>query len=331
MLVDRATGALLTALTTAAADDTKIYQTHPQWTANGTHVVFRSASRSRDGRPQVFAVHELTGEIVQLTDGPGVNTRADSLAVARQSNKLYHLRDHDGRAQLIELDLDLLLPAGSLGDARGAARERVAAVLPPDHRGEGGLALDASEKVAYLGVNRQDPPPREPGKPLPQVPGGVRAVDLATGAYTKVVDTPFRVGHVQANPWVPGEILYCNETGGDAPQRMWVVKADGSGNRPLFEEEPKDAVTHEVFVDRDHVMFNLLGGWPGQRARPTGIMVIGLRDGFVEPVGQVPGRGFLHNNGTADGRSAAGDAFDGGLYLIDRRSGERRLLRPWWT
>jgi oligogalacturonide lyase len=326
VLVDRATGASLTALTTADADDTKIYQSHPQWTADGLHVVFRSSGRSRDGRAQLFAVHELTGEIVQLTDGPGVTTRADSLALARRANKLYHLRDQDGRAHLVELDLDRLLPAGSLADGQDAARERVVAVLPPDHRGEGGLTLDASEKVAYLGVNLQDPPPREPGKPLPQVPGGIRAVDLATGAYTKVVDTPFRVGHVQANPWVPGEILYCNETGGDAPQRMWVVRADGSGNRPLFEEEPKDAVTHEVFVDRDHVMFNLLGGWPGQRARPTGIMVVGLRDGFVEPVGQAPGPGFLHNNGTADGRWAAGDNFDGALYLIDRRSGERRLL-----
>jgi len=54
--------------------------------------------------------------------------------------------------------------------------------------------------------------------------------------------------------------------------------------------------------------------------------VIGLRDGFVEPVGQVPGRGFWHSAGTADGRWAAGDTFDGELYLIDRRSGERRLL-----
>lgn len=330
VLVDRVTGALLTALTTAKANDTKIYQSHPQWTADGTHVVFRSDGRSRDGRPQIFAVHEVTGDIIQLTDGPGVNVHDDSLALAHKSNKLYYLRDEGGGTRLVELDLDPLLVKEVVGTStaasEGIGHERVVAVLPPDYRGMGGLSLDADEQVAYLGVTLQDPPPREPGKTLPQVPGGIRAVDLATGAYTKVVDTLFRVGHVQANPWVPGEILYCNETGGDAPQRMWVVKADGAGNRPLFEEEPKDLVNHEVFVDRDHVMFNLMGRWPEQRTRPTGITVVGLRDGFVEPVGQLPGRSFWHSNGTADGRWAAGDTFDGEIYLIDRRSGERKLL-----
>jgi oligogalacturonide lyase len=324
VLVDRATGAVLTALTTAQADDAKIYQTHPQWAADGVHVIFRSRGRSRDGRRQIFAVNELTGTIVQLTDGPGVDT--DLPNVARKSNKLYYLREQGGREQLIELDLGALLAEGAPA-AEEAARERVVAVLPPDHRGQGGFALDAEEKVAYFGVNLQEPPPRAPGQPVPQVPGGLRAVDLATGAYTEVVDTPFRVGHVQANPWVAGEILYCNETGGDAPQRMWAVRADGSGHRPLFEEGPKDLATHEVFVDRDHVMFNLMGRWPAQRTRPTGIMVVGLRDGFVEAVGQLPGRSFWHSAGTADGRWAAGDSFEGELYLIDRRSGERRL----WT
>ncbi len=335
VLVDRTTGALLTALTTAAdADDAKIYQTHPQWTASGTHVVFRSAGRSKDGRPQLFAVHELTGGIVQLTDGPGVDARPASLALARRSDKLYHLRHEEGGpTRLVELDLTPLLaegapgaPAAAAGEGRATGHERVVAVLPPEYRGMGGLSLDAGERVAYLGVTLEEPPPREPGRPLPQVPGGIRAIDWRPAPTRRSSTRRSGSGTCRRTRGSRGEVLYCNETGGDAPQRMWVVKADGTGNRPLFEEGPKDAVTHEVFVDRDHVMFNLLGGWPGQRARPTGIMVVGLRDGFVEPVGQAPGRGFLHAAGTADGRWAAGDMFDGGLYLVDRRSGERRLL-----
>ena len=94
----------------------------------------------------------------------------------------------------------------------------------------------------------------------------------------------------------------------------------------MFEEGPKDWVTHEVFVDRDHVMFNLMGRRPEQRTRPSGIAVVGLRDGAVELVGQVPGPGFWHSGRTQDGRWAVGDTFDGEVYLIDRHSGERRLL-----
>jgi len=40
------------------------------------------------------------------------------------------------------------------------------------------------------------------------------------------------VGHVQTNPWMPGEIVFCWETGGKAPQRTWTVMADGTGLRP---------------------------------------------------------------------------------------------------
>ena len=102
--------------------------------------------------------------------------------------------------------------------------------------------------------------------------------------------------------------------------------ADGSGNRPLFEEKSKDFVTHEVFIDRDHVMLNLLGRKPAQRVRPSGIAVVSLRDGSVEQVGQVAGPGFWHSSGTADGRWAAGDTFGGELYLLDRRTGRRTML-----
>jgi oligogalacturonide lyase len=325
ILVDRTTGAVLTALTSAASNDVKIYQTHPQWAADGVHVIFASRDRSQDGQAQVFAVNEITGVIVQLTDGPGVNTGSASLMVARKSNRLYYLRETDRRTRLVELDLAALL-SDSAPDAAGTAHERVVAVLPPEHRDAGAATLDADEQVAYLGVHLEDPPPQVPGQPLPEVPGGIRAVDLATGTYTKVIDTPFRIGHVQANPWVSGEILYCHETGGDAPQRMWLVRADGAGNRPLFEEEPKDLVTHEVFIDRDHVVFNLIGSKPEQRTRPTGVAVVSLRDASVELLGQVSGRGFLHSAGTANGRWAAGDTGDGRLYLIDRQSGERTLL-----
>ena len=293
MLVDRATGAVLTALTTAEADDTKIYQTHPQWTASGTHVVFRSV-RPVPGRPGPA----LRRPRAHRRDRPAHRRPwrerpPDSLAVARRSNKLYHLRNEEGRTHLIELDLDPLLSDRDIRRGQARPYERVVAVLPPDYRGEGGLTLDAGEKVAYLGVNLQDPPPREPGKPLPQVPGGDprrRPGDRCLHQGRRhAVPRRARAGEPVGARRDP--LLQRDRR--DAPQRMWVVKADGSGNRPLFEEGPKDLVTHEVFVDRDHVMFNLMGRWPAQRTRPTGIMVVGLRDGFVEPVGQVAGPRLL--------------------------------------
>ena len=74
---DEVTGLTVTALTTDLANDSKIYQTHPQWTSDGQYIIFRSnrASQSEStgeeqstsgrrggrsrGRSQAFAVHDL--------------------------------------------------------------------------------------------------------------------------------------------------------------------------------------------------------------------------------------------------------------------------------
>ncbi len=327
-LVDRVTGRPLVALTTGPSNDMKNYQTHPQWAADGVNIIFRSEDRNAAKTSQAYAVNEITGDIVQLTEGPDVAT--GSLNVARLSNRLYYVRGKPeaGAQRLIELELTPLLADSAAGTLKSASvYERVVATLPATHRDAGGFTLDADERTAYFGVRYAEGPPREAGKPIPQVPSGITAVDLATGAYRKVIDTPFLMGHVQASPWVPGEILYCNETGGDAPQRMWIVRDDGTGNRPLFPEQPSDWVTHEVFVDRDTVFFNLMGHTPELRRRPTGIMSINLRNGEVLPIGQTArGQGFWHCNATPDGRWALGDNFEGEVFLIDRHSGEIRLI-----
>jgi len=164
-------------------------------------------------------------------------------------------------------------------------------------------------------------------------PGGIRSIDLATGEIKTVVDVAFRMGHVQTNPWVPGEIIYCHETTGDGPQRMWTVHGDGTGNRPLYVETPDEWITHETVATKDEIMFLIMGHLPYLREHPTGIAVINLRTNQMKLLGQVeepmPGRGtggFWHCNGSADGRWAVGDTFLGNIYLIDRANGERILL-----
>lgn len=326
VIVDRVTGRSLTALTTGPSNDMKNYQTHPQWATDGVHVIFRSSDRNPGKTPQAYAVNEITGEIIQLTSGDDVQTY--SLNIARRSERLYYLRGKPGAERLMELEYGRLLADSAAGAVKEAeAYEREIAKLPATHKGAGGFALDADETAAYFGVRLAEAPPREPGKPIPQVPSGIRAVDLATGAYRVVLDTPYLMGHVQTNPWVPGEIIYCNETGGDAPQRMWTVMADGGGNRPLFPEQPSDWVTHEVVVDRDTVLFNLMGHTPELRARPTGVMELNLRTGETHLIAQTKrAQGFWHCNGTTDGCWAVADNFAGEVFLLNRATGEVTLL-----
>ena len=328
VIVDRVTGRSLVTLTDAPSHEMKIYQTHPQWASDGVHVIFRSSERNPAKTPQAYAVNEITGEIVQLTDGPDVDTY--SLNVSRHGMRLFFLRGKpaDGPQRLVVLDMAAVLADSAAGTVKErSAYERQIGVLPAEHKGAGGFDIDADESAAYFGVRFEDGPPREPGKPIPQVPSGIAAVDLKTGEYRIVLRTPFLMGHVQVNPWAAGEIIYCNETGGDAPQRIWTVRADGTGNRPIFKEADTDWVTHEVVVDKDTLVFNLMGHTPELRKRPTGIMAINLRTDEVTPLGQITrGQGFWHSQATPDGRWAVGDNFDGEIFLVNRRTGEIRLV-----
>jgi oligogalacturonide lyase len=174
--------------------------------------------------------------------------------------------------------------------------------------------------------SQSPPPPRPPGQAIPQVPSGIRSIDLQTGELKTVIDTPFTMGHVQANPWVSGEILYCQETGGDAPQRMWFVRADGSGNQPLYKETTDEWVTHEIWLDKDYVLFNVLGHQPKLRTKPQGILSINVRNQEVRLHGQAEARGYWHCAGTADRRWAVGDTFTGEFYVINLLTGENKLL-----
>ncbi|GAA0529592.1 oligogalacturonide lyase [Rhizomicrobium palustre] len=318
VVMDEVTHVPMRFLTTGPAGNAKIYQTHPQWTADGSHIIFRSSNRSSEG-PAIFALRESDGAITQLTHGKGV--KLSSINVSRLANHLFYFREGgDKRLRLIRLDFPASPEAGA------APKETTITTFPEGFRDAGGFAIDMDESAAYTGVLLDDAPsPQEAAKR--HVEGEIWAIDLKTGAIRTVVKTPFRVGHVEANPWLAGELMYCNETGGDAPQRMWIVKADGTGSRPLFVEGPTDWVTHETFVDRDHVMFNIMGHTPELRKRPTGVAVIDLRTDVVEMVGQLPtGRGFWHSNGTTDGHLAVADDFDGEVYLMDRKTGERILL-----
>ncbi|MDR1270133.1 MAG: hypothetical protein LBK82_11470, partial [Planctomycetaceae bacterium] len=60
---DPVTKRTLTVLTKSTFNDSKPYQTHETWTADGKWIVFRSNRNGRDS--QIFVVNEPSGDIVQ--------------------------------------------------------------------------------------------------------------------------------------------------------------------------------------------------------------------------------------------------------------------------
>lgn len=347
---DPVTGVDVTVLTAHPAGSSKPYQTHPTWTADGAWILFRSA-RAGDGS-QAFLVHEQNGDILQLTEGPETDT--GSLNLDLTSNTLYFMQHGPDGRRLVGIELDELIKDATTGSVRSRdSYQRVVAELGDDLRDSGGFAVDADGTAAYWGVGWGPVPERSTGRAPDgrrkidqdnldpteareaarqrfelqgRGPGGIRRIDLVTGEVSTVIDVDFRMGHVQTNPWLPGEIVYCHETTGDAPQRIWTVRADGTGNRPLYAETPDEWITHETFSAPDEVMFNVMAHLPYLGTKPSGVAVVDLRTEQMRLLGQGPVQGFWHCNGSPDGRWAVADDFNGDVTLIDRRSGEMTVL-----
>ena len=351
VVTDPVTGVPLVFLTTTPNGDSKIYPTHPQWTADGEWIVFRSNRVPGEA----MAVNEETGEMVQVTEGGYMGM----LVLARNSQRLFVMRDPSrtpgqrgsgppGDLQIVEVDLGKLLQhsqAGTVGPR--SDYERVAGVIPAAMQAGGDMALDADENAIYFRTGRtyaaqhvsadmeleENYGPRNMGAG----PTAIAGMDLQTGDIRHVVTVPFQVGHVQTNPWVAGEIVFCWETGGKAPTRMWTVMADGTGLRPVYREHPEDWVTHEAVITPDEVAFAIVGhkevgvddewGVAGSREFATGLAIVNLRTQEVHIAGQTKeGSGLWHVHGSADGRWAVGDDFARNLYLIDRTNDELILL-----
>ena len=342
-IVDRVTGRMITVLTSSQYNDTKPYHTHDTWTADGNWIIFRS-NRGENGT-QLFLVNETTGDIIQLTDSPGV--QAPNLS--RKEMKLFYIRGEKD-CQVVELDLSKLID-DSMSDRmkNPGDYERIVTSLPAGKTGRE-LALDAEETYLYWGailylpemtVERPKNPETDDLKAQTKFREEMRAyfdatgrgkseinkINIKTGKIDKVIEMDFRLGHLQANPWIPGEIFYCKETGGDADQRIWSVNADGTGNRPIYEETPDECVTHETMSSPDEMMFILSGNSAHLRKKPTGIAVINLRNDQIKLIGQADEVGYWHCNGSPDGRWAVGDTeAKGNIYVILRATGEQIML-----
>ena len=334
VIKDPKTGVELVFLTSQQGKgDSKIYQTHNQWTADGKWVIFRSNRVPGEA----MAVNEETGVMVQVTEGG----YSGMLCVARNSMNLYiqrpdmtdaqkaemqELRNRQRAGekveiprygwQIVEINLEKLFKDSAAGRLKKKdAYERICGIIPGEMCVEGDLALDGSEELAYFRLApdfaRKYPiaeqiAPNFGPRNMGAGPGGIGKIDLKTGKVEPVVAVHFKVGHIQGNPWHPGEVIFCWETGGKAPQRTWMVNADGSNLRPIYRETEYDWVTHEAVISADELVIAILGhrkiaegarnmdtttdwGPSGTKEYPTGMAVVNMRTREITLEGQVDG------------------------------------------
>jgi oligogalacturonide lyase len=301
---DKVTGVTVNALTTSRRRSSTMYQTHPQWTADGKYIIFRSSLPSRNprerGMSQYYAISMDNFEIVQITTGE----RGGAFHLGWNKNMAYRFRDY----KLIEINLGKLLK-DSENDKVGKPQdyEKILATLPDSMRANG-IGLDAKENRIFFSTRLDDNL------------SAIYSIDFESGKVKQELQVPFRIGHLQSNPYVSGEVMYCWETGGDSPQRMWYMTVNEDGtvkNRPLYNETDYDWVTHEVFMGPDHILFHLMGHLDRLRENQTGILSMNIRTGESTFHGQTGGGGYWHCNATRDRKWIAADTFDGKICRLN--------------
>lgn len=295
--VDDKTGATVLNLTPGDHADSITYQTHPMWVDGGRYFMFYSDRSGNGSRPHLLEVATGTVKPVPLND-------YSRSTLSWTTPHLYFInKDGIGAVDVV-------------GGFKGEEPARMFGKVPEAFSSlQGTISLDADQKSLYVGgiVGENDR-------------SAIYAVDTETGAAREVTVFDFKVGHIQASPFEPGLIMFCHETGGDAPQRTWMVRADGSDFGPIYKETFDEWVTHEVWWSKDRVVFTI---WPYDETHtllPHGIASATLKDGprgKMELIAMYPA---WHTHGSPDQQWVMGDDFDRNIWVVRMDHLERRLL-----
>lgn len=282
---DPITGAAIVEIATAGISS-NLYFHFSNFTADNRYVIF---ANDRSGSRQLYRASIPAGEIVQLTDEPGVDATS-ACPDPTDARRVYYVRQ--GTVYSIDVETFAQSKIADL-PGRGASQP----TLSKDGKTMA-FGFQADEKTWEIGV-----------------------VDIPTGKYRRVIQQGFRIGHVQHSPTDP-VIFYSWETSGYAPQRTWLVNSDGSGNRPFYANiEPskwltplKEWITHEAWVPATGQMTMIHDRF--------GILLVDRTGAW-----RVVTKGwYWHAASTVDGRRLIADDFDGKLWLIDVATGATKLL-----
>jgi oligogalacturonide lyase len=190
---------------------------------------FHQNAYSADGRklvvttPSGIAAIDLASRAIE-TIVPG---RAGVLMTGRKTGRVYYTK-RDSAGTVYAADLE-------------TRAEREVAKLPSDLTGGGNLAVNADETMLVgLAVDpRGKAAPRElpgaeaKGRLGPRWAAGLPmvlyTVDLKTGAVKRIHTSNEWLNHLQTSPTDPNQILFCHEGPWHYNDRIWTIRADGTG------------------------------------------------------------------------------------------------------
>ena len=81
-----------------------------------------------------------------------------------------------------------------------------------------------------------------------RLPNAIYTIDIRTGEVKECYHENEWLGHVQFSPADPALLEFCHEGPAWKPERMWLVRTDGTAARKLYTKtDPHELLTHEFW------------------------------------------------------------------------------------
>ncbi len=286
--VDSATGHRVVRLTTEPGSQ-NLYFSQTSFTASGDKMVFTSPAG-------LYALDWKTKGARRLIDRP-----VPGLVLGKKTRQAFWIEKDAIRSVNID-----------------SGQVRVVAKAPPPFADGAGLVLNADETMlAGTAVDLEKAP--DGGTPVLNASGGIDyaatlarrtprliyTIEVNTGRMSVIKRGTDWYRHPQFSPTDPGLLMFCHEGPWHEVDRIWTIRADGSGERMLHKRSmPMEAAGHELWSPDGKVIWYDL---QTPRGEVFWLASHNLATGKLVKYSVSREQHAVHFNISWDGKSFAGD------------------------
>jgi oligogalacturonide lyase len=243
--IDPTTGHRVVLLSRLAGSSSKFYFHVNPFTQDGDEMVFANTPPHGPRRLQVINLQTL--EVRQLTDRDSSHE-----VVARKRREVIFL----DKGAVYATHLDTL-------------KTREIAKIPPEWEGsKRGVSTLNSDETMFAGyyaegmyaLSKVIPSKEWVGKIYAaKLPNLIYTVNIETGKVNVIYRENEWLDHAQFSPTDPSLLTFCHNGPAEKVQRIWMIRADGSGLQPIHKRTvPNEAAVHEFWQpDGLRVWFDL--------------------------------------------------------------------------
>ena len=235
------------------------YFTQAGTTPDGRWLFYGSDRGGPKGQLNLFKMSLESGESVQLTES--VSNLWPRWAHPSPDGKEIYFIENNNHFKAVHTET---LEERSLGTVENCHRPHQIGVSPDNRFIVNGVLLEKKSEEDVL---------TKPHGFL--IRSAIVVIDTRTGAQHRLLDGNTPRTHVQHSPTDPNLLLYCYGGPWWHVQRMWLIQADGTNNRPIFLQTRFEGAGHEFWADDGRTIYVTCNGG----RQPQGLWAVDIKTG----------------------------------------------------